>query len=661
MRICPRCLARTGEGTARCPSDGAATLPLDGEAWPVGQVLAGRFLVQGLLGRGGMGVVYRAWQLSTERPVALKVLPTAVSGDAEMVARFLRETRVTASLRSPHTVTVLDAGRLDDGTLYLAMELIGGRPLSRVLAEEGRLSPARALDVAAQICLSLEEAHARGLVHRDLKPANVMVEWIGAGREFAKVLDFGIAKVLDSADHTDVDSRVDAGPGTPAYMSPEQLKGEPVGPASDLYALGLVLFEMLAGRRPFEADSAITVMLRHLQDPPPRLAEVAPDLRGAAALDDLVQRCLAKDPAARPSSAAALRGELEALARTVPAGVSAPLPAAHPDPVAETLDSVPVVAGATAPDGGQVVAAPPTAPARRAVLELKAWGCSIQLALALGAVLLIAIPLWNRGGGLEAPNATVAPVDPVAAASRPAAKGAAPRPAEVDDVAAPASMARPSPAEDTPAVVDERAEASAAVARVAPPPADEAAKGDTRDAPVAVALADEPAPRVAARPSRTGGARRPAEVGAATAARPSPVGEDEPVGAAATAARPTPAGEDGAVAAAARPSEPAGARAEAGGRATKPAATGASTPPSAVAPRPTEAATVVARALANRAADVRRCRTTEAPLRLRVRVDVTADGRVAAPPETPACLRALFASLRVEGPAARGVVIVVDP
>ncbi|MCA9539090.1 MAG: serine/threonine protein kinase, partial [Myxococcales bacterium] len=184
-----------------------------------GAPVAEGLVVLGRLGAGGMGVVYRAWQRSMGRQVALKVLDPGLAHDPRAVERFLREARVTARLRSPHTVTVLDAGQLDDGALFLTMELIEGRSLHALLNEDGRLPPDRAARLAEQICLSLEEAHLAGVVHRDLKPANVMVSSIG-NRTLVKVLDFGVARVLDpmAARLTETGSLL----GTPSYMSPEQ-------------------------------------------------------------------------------------------------------------------------------------------------------------------------------------------------------------------------------------------------------------------------------------------------------------------------------------------------------------------------------------------------------------------------------------------------------
>jgi serine/threonine-protein kinase len=524
MRICPRCRVASGDDAPTCPTDGAARLPLSSADPPCGTVVADRFLVLGPLGRGGMGVVYRAWQLSTERPVALKLLPPDAAGDPQAMARFLREAKVTASLRSPHTVTVHDFGRLPDDSLYFAMELVEGRTLARTIAEEGRLSPGRALEIVIQICLSLEEAHARGLVHRDLKPANVMVTPIGAGREFAKVLDFGIVKT-PGAELTAPNTN----PGTPAYMAPEQIKAGAVGPATDLYAVGVILFELLAGRRPFEADSSVALMMRHLQEPPPRLGDVAPDLRALPALESIVQRCLAKDPAARPSSAAALRAELEHAAHgrpvlTADGGTDSGLDPTQDGAAPPSLPGPPSGLEPTQ-DGTPAPTAPEKKGLRQAVLQLRAMGCSLQLAVTVGALLLVVGPLALRNarlpGGAEVPPPAI---EATAPAPAPTAKEA---PASTVTAPAPEPLAKEAPA---PTVT---APASAAVAAAAP-----SAASVTPPAHVAVAGAS---PRHAAKgpPDRDGADDVTPKIAAAEATLPDATGTGQGYGAGARVPRVT--------------------------------------------------------------------------------------------------------------------------
>ncbi|MCA9518537.1 MAG: serine/threonine protein kinase, partial [Myxococcales bacterium] len=223
--VCPTCLRRyePPPAAARCHDDGQPLLPLgeaDGDP-RIGTIAGERYLLLDVLGEGGMGVVYLAWQLQMARYVALKTLhPTGPNRDG-LERRFLREVRATASLRSPHTLTVFDSGKLPSGDLYLAMERLHGAPLDRLLRLEGKLSPALARLVGLHVCRSLSEAHGAGIVHRDIKPANLVLERLPSGEPHVKVLDFGIAKLLDDAstDLTSTGSTL----GSIAYMSPEQI------------------------------------------------------------------------------------------------------------------------------------------------------------------------------------------------------------------------------------------------------------------------------------------------------------------------------------------------------------------------------------------------------------------------------------------------------
>src|SRR3954466_5871519 len=215
----------------------------------VPQIIAGRFRIECEIGKGGMGTVYRATHLGLERPVAVKIIKQEYAFDRDVADRFMREARTMARLRHSHAAMIFDAGNLPDGRHFIIMEFVEGATLSEVLARDGQFSAARAVKIAVEICDVLEEAHQLGIIHRDLKPSNIMLNERGVC-----VLDFGVAKVLaSSADATS--SQVSTGSGqiigTPRYMSPEQCLGQKVGARSDLYSLGVVLYEMLAGRPPF--------------------------------------------------------------------------------------------------------------------------------------------------------------------------------------------------------------------------------------------------------------------------------------------------------------------------------------------------------------------------------------------------------------------------
>lgn len=265
----------------------------------VPQIVAGRFRIENEIGRGGMGTVYGATHIELERLVAIKILKPEFSAQKELADRILREARTMAKLRHPRAAMVFDAGRLEDGRPFIVMEYVQGRTLADTLAREHRLSPERAVRIAIEICEALAEAHALGIVHRDLKPSNIMLSARGA-----VVLDFGVAKVLQtSAEATRTHATTESGIviGTPRYMSPEQCMDLPVGPASDLYSLGVILYEMLAGRPPFVDPLPSVVLVKQATVPPPPLPRFRPDL--PPALVRTVHALLAKDPNDRPRSA----------------------------------------------------------------------------------------------------------------------------------------------------------------------------------------------------------------------------------------------------------------------------------------------------------------------------------------------------------------------
>jgi eukaryotic-like serine/threonine-protein kinase len=261
------------------------------------------------IGRGGMGVVYRAVDTRLGRPVAIKMLPSDATADPDRIRRFVQEARAASALNHPNIVTIYDIDE-DASTTFIAMELVDGAPLDRLL-REGRLTPAQAIDYAAQAASALEAAHARGIIHRDIKPANIMI--MPDGR--AKVLDFGLAKLVDRGPAESTMSALGTRPGlimgTAAYMSPEQAEGRPLDARSDIFSLGAVLYEMLAGRRPFAGDSDIAVITSILRDTPPPIRSVRPDV--PVPLQAVVDRCLAKSPADRFQNVGALRAGLAPL------------------------------------------------------------------------------------------------------------------------------------------------------------------------------------------------------------------------------------------------------------------------------------------------------------------------------------------------------------
>jgi serine/threonine protein kinase len=266
----------------------------------LGATINDRFKVLSLIAKGGMGRVYRAEQSPLGRIVALKVLHPNYSGeeDPEFSRRFTLEASVVSRLKHPNTVTVYDYGETAAGVLFMAMELLEGRTLHRLIREEGALDPARATHIALQIARSLREAHGQGVIHRDLKPANVFLIHHDDDIDFVKVLDFGLVKNLDEAEGESL-TKTGLFMGSPKYMAPEQIRGDRCTPATDVYALGVMLFEMLAGKVPFERTNSANLLLAHVNDAVPTMHQVNPLIQVPQALEELVYRCLAKLPEER--------------------------------------------------------------------------------------------------------------------------------------------------------------------------------------------------------------------------------------------------------------------------------------------------------------------------------------------------------------------------
>lgn len=269
----------------------------------IGRTFHGRFRIEGLLGRGGMGAVYRAQQLSMDKPVALKVLSRGLADDDKQVKRFKQEGLTSSQLKHPNTIRVIDYGQSDDGYLYLAMELLEGIELNAILKKEGSLAPQRSVKIARQICKSIGEAHELGLVHRDLKPGNIFLCDFFGEKDFVKVLDFGIAKFMEEQPGQESLTQTGFICGTPLYIAPEQALGRPVSRATDIYSLGAILYEMLCGHPPFRAETPIAIVMRHIHDQPPAMQHYAPELTLPPELEQLVFQMLQKDPRQRPASA----------------------------------------------------------------------------------------------------------------------------------------------------------------------------------------------------------------------------------------------------------------------------------------------------------------------------------------------------------------------
>jgi serine/threonine-protein kinase len=285
----------------------------------------GSYQLDELLGRGGMGEVYRATHRMLARPAAIKLIrPAAItdaggSGADLAVKRFRREAEAAANLRSPHTVELYDFGVTEDGTFYFVMELLQGMDLEMMVRQHGPQPAARVIAILMQVCESLEEAHLQGLVHRDIKPANIHIGKLGLRYDFVKVLDFGLVKAITDEQNMGQSLETAAGltPGTPSYMAPEMAMGEKVDGRADIYALGCVAYYLLTGRLVFEAENALQMVGKHLGQAPVPPSTRVPGLELPPGLEAVVLRCLAKPPGGRPGSASELR-ELLATITTTP-------------------------------------------------------------------------------------------------------------------------------------------------------------------------------------------------------------------------------------------------------------------------------------------------------------------------------------------------------
>jgi serine/threonine-protein kinase len=277
----------------------------------IGKTIAQKYRVEALIGEGGMGKVFRARQLMLDKVVVLKVLRQSLLGDERTVARFQREAKAASRLNHPNSISILDFGQTEDGALFIAMEYVAGQDLHQLLSREWPLPEARVVRIIAQVLSALSDAHGAGVIHRDLKPENIMLEQRRGEPDFVKVLDFGIAKITDSSgEEGPALTRAGFVCGTPEYMSPEQARGATLDQRSDLYAVGVILYQLMTGLLPFESDSAVGFATKHLTEEPPPPTQRRPDAKISPAMERLILRVLSKNPNDRPSNAEEFRVEL---------------------------------------------------------------------------------------------------------------------------------------------------------------------------------------------------------------------------------------------------------------------------------------------------------------------------------------------------------------
>ncbi len=444
-----------------------------------GDVIARKYRVDRVIGAGGMGMVVAATHVALHQTVAIKLmLPTALSS-GEAIERFLREGRAVAKLRSPHVPRVVDVGTLETGEPYMVMELLEGEDLAEMLHRTGPLPVADALEYVRQACGALVDAHALGIIHRDLKPANLFVAREGQGAPVVKVLDFGISKSLQQDPTNLALTATSAVMGSPLYMSPEQMRASrDVDARTDIWSLGVTLYELVVGEVPFLAQSPMELGAKVLHEVPVPPAERRPGL--PAAINDIILRCLEKDPARRFPGAQAL-----AEALTAARGDSATLAVLAP-PGATTGPRVSLGPGGTPPAGSRTlpfsktIQAEAPAPASR-LPRLVAAGAAVALAITGGAVALrtsapsvTSAAVMEPPGRVDAsptlPSATLAPAPTASAAPL----AIAPPVTEVADGGGAVVPARPAPrpahgAVPTPA---HPASVGSSPAKPAPTPAD---------------------------------------------------------------------------------------------------------------------------------------------------------------------------------------------
>ena len=432
----------------------------------IGRTVGGKFLIDSFLGEGAMGAVFKARQLALDKVVAIKVMHPDTAKDELFVTRFKREAKAASRLDHPNSMRVIDFGE-DDGLLYIAMEFVDGHDLFHVMKKDWPLSTQRVVEIMMQALAALAVAHDMGVIHRDLKPENIMViegkDDEGHYRDQVKVCDFGIAKIESRASGESVARLSTKGlvVGTPEYMSPEQGKGEPLDPRTDLYSMGVILFQLLTGRVPFEAESALGVVLKHVTELPPQPRTLNPDVDPR--LEAVCMKAMQKKREDRYASAREMRAEFKALIESgtvsVPLSLGARIPALSDAMAHAATMATPHPALSIAPTPSKV-----TPPAIEALDDMPAAGVPKSPGLVAALVVMLGL------GGLLAGGYFVVlrPMQPAAAAPDPLAvvaiADAAPAPLVPDAApppAAPSAAASTKPAPMRPLPVTPLAAAAA--------------------------------------------------------------------------------------------------------------------------------------------------------------------------------------------------------
>jgi serine/threonine-protein kinase len=463
------------------PHDGGTAPSFD----PLIGLKIGEYELRQRIGVGGMGLVYDGIQPVIGKRVAVKVLRPELAQAPEQVARLLAEARSVNAIRHRGIIDIFGFGQLPDGRQYIVMEFLDGTPLDAYLAEKGKLALPEALSILDEVLAALGAAHGAGVVHRDLKPSNIFLVRQPDGSRYVKLLDFGLAKQAQNSTGRTAQTRTDMVVGTPEYMAPEQARGQEVGPMTDLYAMGVVTFEMVTGKLPFTGTSPVDLLMKHVDARPPKPSEFLPEL--PAALDSFVLQMLTKDPETRPGSADALRQQLGRLRRGIvrPTRVGPRAPTVLPTPAAapptpkppasvddvssrRITDPVPVPAVVASQPSTQEVqaAAGMRAPSRRLV----PMGIGAVVLLAVGG----AVVAWRGTRDTPAPVQPPAPFvvapTPTPVAAQPAKVEPTPAPPTEPSVAEKPPVVAPPPVEPAVAPTQTQPKEPAVVAQARPQP-----------------------------------------------------------------------------------------------------------------------------------------------------------------------------------------------
>jgi serine/threonine protein kinase len=311
QKICLECNRQFTGIVAACPHDGTLLVKLQQDPL-IGSVLDGSYEVLSLIGHGGMGVVYKARHKLMDRIVAIKMLKAALVSDSMSVKRFQQEVKATGRLVHPHAITVYDFGISPEGLPYIVMDYLEGSSLSEVIKKDGQVEVDRCIKIVSEACEALAHAHKQGVVHRDLKPSNIVLTNYDDDPDFVKVVDFGVAKLVGgAAEGAQRLTQTGEVCGSPVYMSPEQCLGQELDFRSDIYSMGIVVYETLTGRLPLIGRTMVDTMSKHVSEMPQPFNKIRPDIYIPERLEQVVFRAMAKDPAKRHQSMEELRADLE--------------------------------------------------------------------------------------------------------------------------------------------------------------------------------------------------------------------------------------------------------------------------------------------------------------------------------------------------------------